>query len=245
MIKVTLCIGLLVFSNFSFACKEKQFTTEPCVLLSKQESISSVHKQLISNSDKGNASASYLIGVMYLHGLYLPQDFKKAFSFFKKSAELDFRDAQVALGLMLTDGDIPVDIDKSLYWLLKGAKNGHIVGKYNYAYLILDEVGKGDEKLAFEYMLEAETWGYEKANFYIAQSYANGIGVTTSDSMSLKYLKKGASKNEKLSLFALGFAYFSGHLVKKDTEKGLFLIKKASLLGEPLALHFLKTNSLQ
>lgn len=241
--KIILVTCLWAFCSFTFACKPNQFTTEYCEAIQKKGSKKEVFEQLIENSNKGSASASFFLGVMYLHGLNVEENLMTAKQYLEKSARQDYRNAQVALGLMLADGDIPVDADKSLYWLSKGAENGHIVGKYNYAVLVIDNGVPGNDKLAFEYMLEAKKWGYKQANYYLAKSYALGVGVKPSDQMVLKYLKIGATKRDRLSLYALGYAYATGHLVKKDVVQGMLLIKKSAELGEPLAIQYLESNN--
>jgi SEL1 protein len=93
-------------------------------------------KRGISN---GDSLSQYSLGLMYLHGLYVPQDPVKAADYFAAAADQELAVAQVRLGaLFLDQGDILTAIK---YFEL-AARLGHLEAYYFLAELTHNGVGK-------------------------------------------------------------------------------------------------------
>ncbi len=62
---------------------------------------------------------------MYYNGEYVLKSYKKAFEWYKKSAEQGDASAQFNIGIMYYYGDgITLDEKKSAYWMKKAYENG-------------------------------------------------------------------------------------------------------------------------
>ena len=56
--------------------------------------------------------------------------------------------------------------------------------------------------------------------------------------------KQAAEQNNKYSQYMLGWCYYYGQGVEKNTKEGIFYIKKAALQGNESARKFLKDNKI-
>ena len=64
-------------------------------------------------AEKGEAVDQLLLGKLYARGVGVPQDFKMAAKWFRKSAEQGNADAQYSLGAMFDQGDGLLEDDKN------------------------------------------------------------------------------------------------------------------------------------
>jgi hypothetical protein len=85
--------------------------------------------------DQADAQSQYDLGMIYLRGSVVTQNFKQAAILFQKAAELGHADAQDALGtLYLMGSGVPQDYVEAHKWFnlaaandAKGAKEGRLV----------------------------------------------------------------------------------------------------------------------
>src|ERR1035441_824103 len=66
-------------------------------------------------AEKGDAPSQFNLGLMYVDGLGVPQDYNQALSWFERSAQQDYAKAQLNLGAMYASG--------------KGVKRDLVAGK--------------------------------------------------------------------------------------------------------------------
>ncbi len=77
------------------------------------------------SAEQGDAMAQYNLGIMYVKGQGVTQDYKQAFNWYSKAAEQGHTKAQYNLGLMYNDGQgVTQNNRKSYIWLAIAAKNG-------------------------------------------------------------------------------------------------------------------------
>jgi len=75
---------------------------------------------------KGDATAMYLLGLMYYTGKEVPVDHFEAFKLLKESSEKGHADAQYMLGTFYAGGvGTDKDIVNAEYWLKRSADQGH------------------------------------------------------------------------------------------------------------------------
>jgi TPR repeat protein len=76
-------------------------------------------------AEQGDASAQYLLGLLYHDGKGVPQDYAQARDWYRKAAEQGNASAQVNLGtLYYHDQGVPQDYTQARKWWLKAAEQG-------------------------------------------------------------------------------------------------------------------------
>ncbi|WP_274571958.1 tetratricopeptide repeat protein [Neisseria leonii] len=79
---------------------------------------------LLPKAGQGDAVAQYLIGVKYMTGDGVPQDYGQALTWFRKAAEQGAAIAQITIGAMYFSGEgVPQDFGQARFWLQKAAQN--------------------------------------------------------------------------------------------------------------------------
>ena len=73
----------------------------------------------------GDASAQFLLGLMYSRGEGVPKDAATVVTWYSKAAEQGYADAQFSLGLMYARGEgVPKDAATAVTWYRKAAEQG-------------------------------------------------------------------------------------------------------------------------
>jgi TPR repeat protein len=69
-------------------------------------------------AEKGDAPSQFNLGLMYVDGLGVPQDYNQALSWFERSAQQDYAKAQLNLGAMYASGKgVKRDYIQAYKWL--------------------------------------------------------------------------------------------------------------------------------
>ena|ERR1700690_2274003 len=69
-------------------------------------------------AEKGDAPSQFNLGLMYVDGLGVPQDYNQALSWFERSAQQDYAKAQLNLGAMYAGGKgVKRDFIQAYKWL--------------------------------------------------------------------------------------------------------------------------------
>ena len=84
----------------------------------------------------GDVDAQTMLGEMYLDGIGVKQDSKKAYEWISKAANSGDKEAQYLLGFMYENGiEVKTDISKAVAWYEKAANKGDIMAMYNLAFI--------------------------------------------------------------------------------------------------------------
>ena len=84
-----------------------------------------IDKELLKKAEDGDAEAQWSLGFKYYQGEEVSQNYKKAFSWYTKSANQGYSLAQTSLGTSYLYGHgVPQNHEKALEWLIKAAKQG-------------------------------------------------------------------------------------------------------------------------
>jgi len=82
-------------------------------------------RELSPLAANGDALSEYFLGLMYVEGEGVPQDFKQAEYWFFLAAEQGHAQAQYNLGAMYADGlGVPVDFKQAVRWYRLAAEQG-------------------------------------------------------------------------------------------------------------------------
>ena len=130
-----------------------------------------------SMENENNPDAIFNIGLLYMKGLGVEQDYVKAKTIFKKAAHYGSVDAAYNLGVIYKKGLTGHPSTKdAIYWWKQAADYGHADSQFNYGVILAYGKGiKKDEKAAIELWLMAAEQGHEGAIQAIAQSYEQGL----------------------------------------------------------------------
>jgi Sel1 repeat len=130
-------------------------------------------------ANDGNATAQFNLGVMYLTGRGVQQDYSAAALWFRKAAAQGYAFAQSNLGTLYRDGrGVAQDDTEAVMWFRKAADQGDAVAE-----LLLGNQyanGKGVPQHYSEAMIwfqRAAEQGHPVAKLYLGVMYAEGRGV--------------------------------------------------------------------
>ena len=139
-------------------------------------------------AEQGYAKAQHILGVKYIQGEGVPQDYKQAAHWYKKAAEQGHAEAQFKLGLMYAPGlGVPQDYKQAVHWHTKAAEQG---------------VAEAQLELGFMY---SKGYGvpqdYSQAYAWLSVAVANGYTFASGDrdKMAKKLTPAELSKAQKLA----------------------------------------------
>jgi uncharacterized protein len=82
---------------------------------------------LTQQAEQGVAEAQHNLGMRYVQGKGVPQDYKQAVTWFQLAAKQGVAEAQYNLGLMYDQGEgVPQDYKQAVTWFQLAAKQGHV-----------------------------------------------------------------------------------------------------------------------
>jgi len=117
------------------------------------------------------------IGHMYRRGFGVPQDYKKALTWYKRAATIGFDRAQANVAGMYLKGEgVSQDYKLAAKWFYLAAKQGHVVSQYNLALLLENGLGvKQDETKALGWFNLAAKAGHPQAIDKASRLVARGV----------------------------------------------------------------------
>jgi len=122
------------------------------------------YKDLEKKAAGGDSDAQYELGLEYIDGSNIKQDYAAALKWIKLSADKKYPEACYKLGEMYSNGTgVAVNEAESLKWYLIAGEEGHIEARRILGYAYKDGIGGAKKNLN-----EAAKW-FEK----IADSYGN------------------------------------------------------------------------
>jgi Sel1 repeat len=147
-------------------------------------------------ADRKYPLAFYDLGILYMNGCGVRQDYKEAFHLFEKAARAGDSAAQVNLGYFYDQGlGVARDSVAAAFWYDKAAEAGVAVAQYNLADLYLRGEGVNqDDAKAFRLFGQAAEQGHSRARVMLGSMYATGRG--TSKDLVAAYMWLVASEME-------------------------------------------------
>lgn len=145
---------------------------------------------------QGNAVAQQLLGLLYMKGQGVEQDFTKAIYWYRKAAEQDEAIAQYYLGILYLKGDgVEQDISKAVDWLHRSAEQEDALAQYKLGSMYLD--GKGVEQkyfMAVHWFRKAAEQREAIAQYSLGMMYAHGKGVAQNNAEAIYWYRKAAKQ---------------------------------------------------
>lgn len=139
------------------------------------------------------------IGILYVEGQGIPQDYEKALSSFKASAKNGYAVAQYYMGQMYENGyGVDRDYETAYDWYYKAAEQDFAPALNQLGYLFYKGNGvEANLDQAVYYHKLAAMQGYAAAQINLGYLYENGIGVEKDLSTALKYYTMAAEQNNE------------------------------------------------
>jgi len=130
-------------------------------------------------ANDGDATAQFNLGLMYMTGQGVQQDYSAAALWFRKAAEQGYAFAQSNLGTLFRDGrGVAQDDTEAVMWFRKAADQGDAVAEFLLGNQYAN--GKGvpqDYSEAMIWFQRAAEQGHPVAKLYLGVMYAEGRGV--------------------------------------------------------------------
>ncbi|MBU2880507.1 sel1 repeat family protein [Psychrosphaera sp. B3R10] len=192
--------------------------------------------------------AEYYIGLMFMNGLGVEENYDQGILWLKLAANRDYVDAQFELGRAYVSGvKIEQNLDQGIRWLLSAAKKGHAGAQFSYGLLNQqDKVPLSSDLMALYKQSRSKTFNFTQAakwytlaaeqNHAAAQSnlaslYRVGIGVQQNNEEAFKWYTNSANQGVIDAQYNLGLMYEQGIATPMDTQRALFWHTKAAEQG--------------
>ncbi len=188
-----------------------------------EQSYSKALQFYLQAAEAGDAEAQYISGGMYLKGLGVSKDFKKAFQLLHEAAKNGKSSAeseQILGQAFLLGSGVPKNYQKALQWYHLAAEKGNKDAQNELGFLYF--VGNGVEQDAEKggaFFLKAAYNGLVVAQYNVGIMYYTGKGVNTTDPVkSYGWLNLAASKGHKPARAAR--EYLESILAKDELAAG-------------------------
>lgn len=136
-------------------------------------------EEFLPLAKKGNAGAQNNLGVQYLDGLGVPQDFREAAKWTRLAAEQGLAVAQDNLGISYVEGrGVSQDFVEAVKWFTRAAEQGYEEAQHNLGWMYA--VGQGvphDYTEAAKWCRLAAGQGLSAAHKILGAMYREGLGV--------------------------------------------------------------------
>ena len=187
---------------------------------------------------QGDANAQLFVGIVYYYGKGVPQDYKQAVYWYKKSAEQGNANAQYLLGYTYHVGHgVPQDYKQAAYWYTKSAEQGVAVAQYflGNAYQVGDGVPQ-DYKQALYWYKKAAEQEEASAQFRLGVMYTTGKGVQQNMKKGIYWYKKAAEQGYAKAQSFLGLSYAAGKGVPENYKLAYVWSSLAAAQGDEPAV---------
>lgn len=189
----------------------------------------------------GDRVAQYQLGSRYLEGKGVKQDYKKAFTWFQKSAEQGLAPALLNMGESYFYG-VGVDKDeaKAITFYKRAAEHNSSRAELILGYIYGEEkYGRHDGQQSMYWFERAAKHDVVQAAHQLGVIYYLGKFTEQNDSLALVWFRKAAYHGEANSQYMLGLAYRDGVLMHRDLNLSTQWVRKAALQGHPAAMRVL------
>lgn len=143
-------------------------------------------------ANKNYLEAQTLIGVDYLNGDGITQDYSKAIEWFQKAADENFAPAQDMLGFMYNNGHgVNQDHSKACEWFQKSAEQNYCEAQNNLAAMYKDGLGVPQDRIkAVEWFQKSAKLGNADAQHSLNLLNEKDSNITQDDEKALLSTKK-------------------------------------------------------
>ncbi|MDR1123319.1 MAG: sel1 repeat family protein [Elusimicrobiota bacterium] len=168
--------------------------------------------------DKNDHIAQFNLGVFYDKGFCLKKDYKKAFYYYSKSAELGNPVSQSNIGTMYYLGQgVQQNYKKAFDWFAKAAEQGYRSDQHNLGLLYYKGHGiNQDYKKAFYWFTKSSEQGDPNAQYNLGVLYYNGQGTAKNLRSAYTWYKRAAEQGYTDAMETLKKPEFSGYTKERQ-----------------------------
>ena len=225
--------SMIFCSKIGTTDEENESFNATVFMSDNQSEKKNVHSNQIVNSDNLrkselaaepiNAAEQCNLGVRYLSGDGVAQNFEEAFRWFEKAANQGDGLSQSNLGTCYFLGcGVKKNNKEAFRWFRKAADQGDVMAHYNVGtcYLSGDGVTQNYKK-AFKWLKKAADQGDERAQYNVGFCYSNGYGVTKDSKEAFRWYQKAAKQGNELAKNALNILRSNIRTTDEEKEVGL------------------------
>jgi len=201
---------------------------------------------LAKAAQQRHPAALYQLGMRYLHGQGVAQDFAQAVEKITAAAQLQQADAQFELGHFLFQGSLhglhphPQDHAQAFEYFMKAAQQEHLGALNRLVQMYYEGLGVApDVDEAFYYAQKAALAGYPSAQFKLAHLYQTGLGVEKNPAEALRWYREAAQGGYADAQIVMFKYYSNGLEIAKDLAQALDWLRLAEAQGHPGAAYYL------
>jgi TPR repeat protein len=184
-------------------------------------------------AEQGDGNAQHFLGIMYVKGQGVPQDYKAAIKWHTLAAEQGRADAQKSMGLRYYNGQgVPQDYKTAVKWFTLAAEQGYDAAQYSLARMY--HTGNGVPK---DYRIAAKWWklaaeqGHAGAAHNLGVMYFDGGGVAQDYNAAFRWYKVAAEQGSASAQYQLGLMSSKGQGVALDYAAGHMWLSIAAANG--------------
>ena len=201
-------------------------------------------KAICSSAQQGDVDAQYDLGIMYIVGEAVVQDYERAAHWLSKAGEQGHLGAQWALGLMYGYGEgVELNYDKAVYWYTKAAEQGDARAQNDLGLFYYDGLGvEQNFKQAAYWLSKSAEQGHSESQNVLGFMYYNGLGVGQNHKKAAFWLSKAAAQGvieAQLQLESIQFEKPYGQLKSGYYFKAVAAFQKNAEVGSPISLIYL------
>ena len=174
-----------------------EFNIEKADLLINSEEPEAALNYVLPYVLRGDALAQFYLGMMYLEGEGVKEDFLEAFNLISLSAKQGNEYGQYALGMMYGSDEYGVEknLEEAFKWCRKAAEQGCAEAQNAIGDMYYDgDVVKQDYAEAVSWYRKAVEQGDAEAQYNLGWMYQNGYGVKKNIKEALEWYKKAAEQ---------------------------------------------------
>jgi len=193
------CKGLGVEANNKLAKKwyMKSGQSDSNFKDSARQAISNMDRECYGEAGPSDAIEQYNLAYEYATGKGRPQNYKRAYKWFFKSATQGYAGSENWIGVLFNNGDgVKQDEELANYWFERSANNGDAYGQYNIGIRYFWGTGiDRDYEKAANYLKKSAAQDNIEAQIKLGEMYENGQGVLKNYKAAAKLYKKASEKD--------------------------------------------------
>lgn len=187
-------------------------------------------------AELGDVDAEFLLGIMYLTGIDVPENFGNAYLWLSRAAEHGAANAWGLLGVMHLEGKgVHQDSRRAFEYLVKGAEEGSTAADLflGYMYLYGDGVALNLEEGVRRIRKAAQT-GTPEAQLNLSQLYLMGFGVSYDFAKAFALIRSAAEQGYVAAQVSLANHYSRGlGDISRDIVRAYAWYEVANMGGYP------------
>lgn len=181
-------------------------------------------------AEQGNSVAQGMLGLAYLSGSGLRQDYSLAYRWFLKSARQANALSEYKLGMMYFIGThVPQDYIAAAKWIRQAAIQGYAEAQQSLGAMHYDGQGVAqDFSQAAKWYRKAAEQGLASAQDRLGYLYGHGEGVRQNYRSAVEWYRAAARQGDANAQFNLGVMYWKGYGVQEDMATAAQWLLKAT-----------------